>query len=145
MRGAHGVKGLVRISVFADDLSLFDTLTDYTITLKNKHKGDVWLCHVDGITNKEDADALKGRQLFCDREKLPEPSADEVYFADLIGKSCADEDGNTIGIVTDVVNYGAGNLFDIKPPSGQNFFISYDDKTVLKIDNKITISMPEVI
>ena len=145
IRGAHGVKGLARVAVFADDISLFDTLTDYKITLKNKHKGDVWLAHIDGVNNKEDADALKATKLYCARDELTETSDDEIYFADLIGKACVDEDGKTIGTIESVDNFGAGDLFDIKPPNGQNFFISYDDQTVLKIEDKVIIRLPEMI
>lgn len=145
MRGAHGVKGLARVAVFVSDTSLFDTLTDYKIQLKNKHKHDVWLAHIDGINNKEEADALKGIKLYCDRTELSTPSDDEIYFADLVGKTCVDEDGETIGTILSVENYGAGNLFDIKPPQGQNFFISYDDETILKIEDKVLVRLPGII
>ena len=145
IRGAHGVKGLARIAVFANDLSLFDTLKNYKITLKNKHKNDVWLAHIDGITNKEDADALKGTKLYCDRSALAEPSEDEIYFDDLIDMECVTEDGEFVGTVVAVENFGAGDLLDIKPATGGNFYLSYDDKTILKIDDKITVSIPEMI
>ena len=145
IRGAHGVKGLARVAVFVSDTSLFDTLTNYKIQLKNKHKHDVWLAYIDGINNKEDADALKGIKLYCDRTELSAPSDDEIYFADLVGKICVDEDGKTIGTIESVDNFGAGDLFDIKPPSGQNFFISYDEQTVLKIEDMVTVRLPEVI
>tara|TARA_B100001750_G_scaffold246485_1_gene268981 strand:- start:1503 stop:1910 length:408 start_codon:yes stop_codon:yes gene_type:complete len=135
----------VRIRVYAQDLSLFDTLENYRITLKNKHKGDTWLAFIEGITNKEDADALRGTKLYCDRDAMPDPDDDEIYLNDLIGMECVDEQGIHIGVVEAIENFGAGNLLDIKPPSGQNFYLSYDDKTVLRIDDKITVSIPEVI
>lgn len=145
IRGAHGVKGLARVAVFANDLSLFDKLKDFKITLKNKHKHDVWLAHIDGITNKEEADALKGIKLYCDRADLAETADDEIYFDDLIDMECVTQDGELVGVVMAVENFGAGDLLDIKPPTGANFYLSYDDKTVLKIENKITVKLPEVI
>ena len=141
IRGAHGVKGLVRVAVYADDLSLFDEM----ITLKNKHKGDVWLAQIQGVNNKEDADALKGTKIYCDRKDLSEPNADEIYHADLIGMECVTEDGEFIGTVQSVENFGAGDIFDIKPPKGESFYLSYDENTVIKIDNKITVRLPEII
>jgi 16S rRNA processing protein RimM len=145
IRGAHGVKGLVRVAVFADDISLFDTLTDFKITLKNKHKGDVWLSDIDGVSNKEEADALKGIKLYCDRQALSETNDDEIYHADLIGRTCVDEGDNIIGTVISVDNFGAGDLLNIKPPKGEDFFLSYDDQTVLNIGAKILVSLPEII
>jgi|GEM_PF-709211 len=145
IRGAHGVKGLVRVAVYADDLSLFNTLENFKITLKNKHKGDVWLSHIEGITNKEGADALKGTDLYCDRSDLNELTENEIYFDDLIGRTCIDENGKVIGAVASIDNFGAGDLMDIKPPTGHNFFLSYDDDTILKIEDKITVRLPKVI
>jgi len=145
IKGAHGVKGLVRLSVYADNLSLFETLKNPSISIKNKHKGDLWLAAIEGVQDKDAADALKGTKLYCDRSALPDLSDDEIYFADLIGMECIDEKGEIIGVVEAVENFGAGDLLDIKPPKGHNFYLSYDDKTVLKIDDKITVSMPEVI
>jgi 16S rRNA processing protein RimM len=145
IRGAHGVKGLVRLAVFAEDLSLFDTLTNFKITLKNKHKGDVWLSNIDGVFDKDAADALKGTKLYVDRTALAPPTDDEIYFNDMIGMECVTENGTAIGTVTSIDNFGAGDLLDIKPPNGQNFFLSYDDKTILKIDTKITVNVPEIV
>lgn len=134
----------MRIRVFAEDITLFNTLKSYSITLKNKHKGDTWLASIEGINNKEDADALKATKLYCDRSAMPAPQDDEVYLSDLIGMECIDENDQLVGIVTAVENFGAGDLLDIKPPSGQNFFLSYDDHTVLNIADKITVSIPEM-
>ena len=145
LKGAHGVKGLVRIAVYAEDISLFDFVADYRIKLKNKHKNNIWLAHVEGITDKDAADALKGSKLYISRDQMPEPEADEVYLFDLIGMECVDEEGNIIGKVIKVDNFGAGDLLDIAPPSGPSFYLSYDEKTVLEIGDKITILWPDVV
>ena len=135
----------MRIAVYAENISLFDTLDSYKITLKNKHKGNLWLAHIDGIQDKEAADALSGTQLYCAREDLPELAADEIYFADMIDMECINEDGQTIGTVIAVENYGAGDVIEIKPPSGQSFYLSYTDQTILEISDKITVSLPEIV
>ena len=146
IRGAHGVKGLVRIAVFAEDVSLFNTLDNLKITLKNKHKGEIWLAHVDGINDKDAADALRGTQLYCDRSALPPPSEDEIYFADMVGMECIDENGTNIGTVLSVENFGAGDLLDIKPTNGgQSFFLSFTEQNIVKIDDKITVKLPEMM
>jgi len=145
IRGAHGVRGLARIAVHAEDTSLFSTLTDYKITLKNKHKHDVWLAHIDGITNKEDADALKGIKLYCSRDDLTDINDDEIYHADLIGMKCVDENGKDIGIILSVDNFGAGDLLNIKPTTGDQFYLSYDGDTVLKVDKEIIVRIPDIV
>jgi 16S rRNA processing protein RimM len=145
IKGAHGVKGLVRIRVFVEDTSLFKNLKSYIIHMKNRHKGDTWLGHIVGVSNKEDADALKGTKLYIERDQMPEPDADEIYLTDLIGKLCVSENGDEVGIVTAVENFGAGDLLDIKPTQGQNFYLSYDENTVLDVEHKITVRIPEIV
>ena len=66
IKGAHGVKGLVRIKVYVENTDLFNTLTNPAVTLQNRHKGDLWLADVKGVTEKNGADALRGTQLYCD-------------------------------------------------------------------------------
>jgi ribosomal 30S subunit maturation factor RimM len=55
------------------------------------------------------------------------------------------ENGEVIGVVEAVENFGAGDLLDIKPPQGQNFFLSYDDNTVLSVEDRVRVRIPEVI
>lgn len=145
IRGAHGVKGLVRIAVLAENIALFDTVTSHTITPKNRHKGNLWLAHIEGINDKDAADALKGTELYCAREDLPEIDDDEIYFTDMVGMECVDENNKLVGTIIAVDNFGAGDVIEIKPPSGQSFYLSYTEQTVLSIDDKITVSLPEIV
>lgn len=143
--GVHGVKGLVKIRVCVDNPDLFATVQNPKITLKNKHKGDIWLAAIEGITDRNQAEAMKGHKIFCDRAALPDLEADEIYFTDLVGMGCVDEDGQLIGEVIAFHNFGAGDILEIKPAKGSSFYLSYDDQTVLAIEDQIVIRLPEVI
>ena len=103
------------------------------------------MASVEGVNDKDAADALNGTQLFCDRANLPDINEDEIYFVDLIGMECLDEAGQSVGKVIAVENFGAGDLLEIKPSSGQSFYLSYTTDTVLKIDDKITVALPEIL
>lgn len=105
----------------------------------------MWLASVGGVTDKDAADTLKGTKLYIPREDMPQPNEGEIYLSDLIGMECVNEQGDFVGTVISVDNFGAGDLLDIKPKQGHSFYLSYDDKTVLKIEDKITVSMPEII
>ena len=53
------------------------------------------------------------------RERLPATEADdEFYHADLIGLAVVDADGNALGSVAAVHNFGAGDLIEVKPAQG---------------------------
>ncbi len=146
----HGVKGLVKVRIHAENLDLFSAplFTDeqsaktIKIKLKNAMK-DHWLAEVDGYSDRTKAEALRGTKLYIDRNALPEADDDEHYYIDLIGLECVDENGTLIGTVIDVTNFGASDLLDIKPPSGPSFYLHYTDETVLNIADKITVHIPE--
>ena len=65
---------------------------------------------------KEQADALKGVQLFADRDRLPSLPDDEFYHADLIGLVAQDTGGAELGRVLAVHNHGAGDMLEISAP-----------------------------
>ena len=134
------------MAVYAENTALFEKEIQYSIHLKSKHKGDIWLAEIEGVNDKDQADALKGTALYCTRADLPEPADDEFYFYDLIGRACVDKDNNPIGKVIAVENFGASDLLEIQPDGASSFYLSYSDDTVLDIqDNQITVSIPEMI
>ena len=143
---AHGVRGLIKCQVYAEDETLIRHARHPKITLKNRHKNDVWLAEAEGVSSKEQADALKGHLVTINRSILPE--SDDIYYADLIGCDTQDEDGNPTGAVIDVQNFGAGDILEIKPKGGESFYLSYTDDTVPDVDmdaRVLTIRLPEVI
>lgn len=148
---AHGIKGLVKLHIFVEDPQLAngDLFTSasgdntLTITLKNataKH----WLAEIGGITDRTEAEKLRGTELYIDKSKLPAPDEDEFYFSDLIGLSALDEDNKEIGKVIATENFGAGDLLEIQPTGAESFYLPITDETVLDItDDKIIVNIPE--
>ncbi len=153
---AHGIKGFVKVRAFVDDEALLEGADVFTaesgdekinLTLKSQMKGD-WLAEVKGVADRNAAEALRGTKLYIDRDALPDAGDDEYYIEDLKGLRVIDAAGKDIGIVTDVVNYGAGDLIDIKPPGGDNFYLPFTDDTVLGVDfegGTLTAELPEII
>jgi len=151
---SHGVRGLVKLRVFADDETLLngDIFTaetgdhTLTITLKNAMK-DHWLAEVKGITEKNGADSLRGTKLYIDRAALP-PSDDGFYIEDLKGLRVIDSDGDTLGIIADIVNYGASDILEVKSENGPALLLPFTDDVILAIDIEqgvIIAQLPEVM
>lgn len=151
--GTHGVKGLVKIFPYCEDISLLNgtLFTDESgsdtldITLKNP-VGKYILAEIKGVDNKEDAQALK-YSLFVPREILPEiDDEDAFYIEDLKGLNVLNIENETIGKVIAVQNFGAGDLLEIKPKSGQSYFIPFQDEYIIQInldENSITLENTE--
>ena len=66
----------------------------------------------------EDAEKLRGRQLFIDRAQAGKLAEGEVFLSDLIGCEAVDEQGNTLGTLTDVLQHGAVDVYVFKTSKG---------------------------
>lgn len=151
---AHGVRGLVKVRCYGDDpqsleqygpLYTSETGTD-TQTLTLKHQaGGIWVAEVEGITDRNDAEKLRGTKLWLDRDRLPEIEG-AFYHDDLVGLKAVDSSGVAVGIVKGVDNFGASDLLDIKPEGKNSFYLPFVDLYVLEIDledGTMTVDIPE--
>ena len=104
---------------------------------------------LSGVRSKEDADALKGVQLFVPRDRLPQLPDDEFYHADLIGLSVHDTGGALLGTVRAVLNHGATDLLEIaRPGSSQTALLPFTQAAVPTVDltaGRIVADPPEGI
>lgn len=143
---AHGIKGLVKLFPYGDDFKLLegtlftgeDTDKTINITLKNP-LGKFILAEIEGCNDRDQADAIKGTELWVYRETLPELEEGEFYIEDMIGLEARDDKGMLVGTIIAVENYGAGDLLEIKPASGQSFLLPFNNDTVLEIGDTVTI------
>lgn len=150
---AHGIKGQVKLRVFADDETLVEraAIRDakgkvYNIKITGAVK-DAFIASIEGITDRNEAELLRGLKFYIDRADLPETTEDEYYVEDLKGLRAINESGVDIGTVLNVVNYGASDLLDIKPASGgESFYVPLTDDTLIDVDydaKTITLEIPE--
>jgi len=142
--GAHGVRGIVRVKPFTEDpdgVAAYGPVETkegrrFKIEALNLLK-DTVLCRLDGIADRDQAEALKGTELFVSREMLPELDTDDEgwYIADLIGLKVRDQAGAEIGEVLAVENFGAGDLLEIRlRTGGESHFLSFTDANVPIVD-----------
>ncbi len=69
-----------------------------------------------GVADRDAAEKLTNIKLYVSRDKLPPIEDDETFYhADLVGLAAVTPDGAALGTVTAVLNFGAGDLVEIKP------------------------------
>lgn len=138
----HGVRGEIRIKTFTGDplaIADYGPLTDskgrsFEITDVRPAK-EVVVARLKGVSTREAAEALNGVELFVARDKLPESEdEDEFLQADLIGCSVIGPDGATLGTVSAVENYGAGDLLDIETPDRRSVLMPFTKAFAPRID-----------
>ena len=143
--GAHGVRGEVKIKSFtaaAADVAAYGPVTDEAgerrlkLKVTGQAKGVV-VARIDGVADRNAAEALKGVELFVERARLPAPDdPEEYYLADLIGLGAFDAKGAKLGEIVSVDNYGAGDLLLVVPESGDGFVVPFAKAFVPVVDVK---------
>lgn len=139
----HGVRGEVRLKSYtsdprtiADHPALWSQNGGRTFKIVNARllKDDMLVVRFDGIADREAAQSLTNLSLFVDRATLPPAEEDEFYHADLIGLRAADEQGEAIGVVVAMQNFGAGDLIEVAPPQGETFYVPFTRTFVPHVD-----------
>ncbi len=142
LAGAFGVRGEVRLKSFCAepaDLAGYVPLTTpdgrifREVRITGQTQGSL-TARIDGISSKEEADALRGTPLLAERARLPALPEDEFYHADLIGLPVQDPGGQPIGTVRAVLNHGAGDILEVARPGGATVLIPFTLAAVPLVD-----------
>lgn len=157
---AHGIKGEVTIKLFGYDpeaLLNYGPLTDksgqktFTIQKLRPGKKELLVGRIKEITDRNQAEAVKGTELYIERSKLPEPDEDEdeFYYRDLVGLTVKTNDEELYGKVIAVENFGAGDIIEIMPQNSQkSVYFSFTKEIVPVVSIKegyITLNPPAEI
>ncbi len=92
------------------------------------------IARLEGVTDRNGAEALKGLRLYVGRDKLPKPKRGEWYLADLVGLRAERVDGTAMGTVKSVQNYGAGDIVEVETAPGQTMFVPFTKRVVPVVD-----------
>jgi len=128
--GAHGVGGEVRLKLFAQNVDSVKRhkqllVGDRLLTLKSIRGGGQPVARFAEIADRNAAEALRGQLLTIPRSALPPLEEGEYYHSDLIGMPCVDSDGQPLGTVVAVENFGAGDLLEIEKPDGKRGLVPF--------------------
>jgi 16S rRNA processing protein RimM len=153
--GAFGVKGEIRITTFtADPLALVDYKTllredgtpGLTLTGGRVAKGGV-VARTKEIETREQAEAARGLRLYIPRDLLPEPQdEDEYYVTDLVGLHVVSVEGEPLGRVKSVHDFGAGDLLEVEPSQGPSWWLPFTREAVPEVsiaDRRVVAVKPE--
>ena len=143
--GAHGIKGELRLKLFADSVASLKAHNTVYVggevrqvrELRDANKTAI--ARIDGVSDRTAAEALRGRLIEVDRDALPALKEGEYYHADLVGLPCVDEAGNALGTVAGTENFGAGDLIEVLLPNGKRSLIPFREPIAVLGDEQITL------
>lgn len=121
---AHGIKGNIIIKSYTDpvenilDLKLFnDKNVNFPIKkIRSTPKGII--CRYTQCQDRNQAETLIGTKLYCLRDDLPKTNEEEFYFEDLKNLLVLAPSGKKIGVISEVFNFGAGDLIEVEFSNG---------------------------
>ncbi|OYY72300.1 ribosome maturation factor RimM [Sphingomonas sp. 28-63-12] len=122
--GAHGVTGEVRLKVFTDDLGQYKKFNDGALTVKSvRHGSNGAIARIAEVNDRNAAEAMRGTELTVPRADLPPLGEGEYYHTDLIGLSALSTEGEVLGHVVGIDNFGAGDVLEIERPDKKRFMV----------------------
>ena len=149
-----GIKGMVKVKPFTDDINRFDRLE--IIYIKNKkgkkeykiqevkyHKQMVML-KLEGIENPEEAETLRGSYLLIDRDKEEPLEEGTYYIVDLLGLEVFSDEGELLGKVDDIFNTGSNDIYVVKDELGKQILLPGTSEVIKDVDleqGKITVHL----
>ena len=132
--GAHGIKGAVRARYFTDTPDYYlkkklfflekeGILSALNIISINKSK-NCWIILFDEIHSRNDAEAIKGCRLLLPDNHLRPLEANEFFLHNIIGCRVEDQKGRILGKITDIMETGANNVYEVS--NGSSVFLVPD-------------------
>lgn len=139
----HGVRGEVKIYATTDDIRRFKKLKECFIdTGKEKIPVEVESCKFfkempilkfRSMDQMGDVEGFKGKDLLVSREHAVKLKKNEFFIVDLVGLSVESDEGMPVGILTDVLQNGANDVFVVKTEAGDEVLIPYIEQCVPEI------------
>lgn len=140
----HGVRGEVKVYPTTDDVRRFKRLKEVIL---DTGKGEVSL-EIEGVKffkqfailkfkgydSPEDVGILRRKSLYVSRENAVRLGRDEYFIADLMGLRVRNEDGEEIGILREVLETGANDVYIIDLNDGRELLLPAIKECVLRVD-----------
>ena len=136
---AQGINGDVKAEIFSDDPEAFcergyayidkEGSMNKTAFETLRLEPPFAYLHIEGCDTRNDAERISGMYMYMDKHELPNPGEGEYYIFALIGLEVADTSGRKMGVLKDVLQHGAADVYVVK---GEKSFMFPALKRVIK-------------
>ena len=150
-----GIKGMVKVVPYTDDITRFDNLkkvyiesnkTKKQYEIEVKYHKNMVLIKFKGIDKVEEAETLRNASLKVERKDAAPLEEGSYYIADLIGMEVYTEDGIILGVLQDIYNTGSNDIYVVRNELGKQILLPAIKEVIKNIsleDNKITVHLLE--
>ena len=123
--GTHGVRGMVRVHLYAGDDSALQALDTCILRHRDGRQQTLALARLQGHGKKtllslkgyatiSEVESLVGGELLVRRDQLPETDDGEYYWADLVGLRVVTEQGAVLGTLEEIIETGSNDVYVVR-------------------------------
>lgn len=139
-----GIKGMLKVNSFTDDISKFEKLTTILVEKNGKlekmqieevkYSKNQVLLKIKGINTVEEAEKYRGCYLKIARKDAKELPEGTYYIADLIGLEVYTDEQILLGKLTDIYNSGANDIYVVKNELGKQILLPAIKEVIKQVD-----------
>ncbi|MBR5329461.1 MAG: 16S rRNA processing protein RimM [Firmicutes bacterium] len=142
---AHGIKGEVKVKSLSDNprryrrgSSIFiEKEGEYAlITSVREADNDILIVKFKGVDDRTYAEKLRGSLLQVEEDQVPPLPEGEYYSFQLLGMEVFEDNGNRLGVLSDFVDSGANNVYQIDCENGDYLLLPAIDPVICSVDVK---------
>lgn len=140
----HGVRGEVKVFPTTDDAARFKKLKEVLLDTGNELKPmeitqvkffkNMVILKFKGFDSINDVEIYKGKDLLVTRDKAVKLGPDENFIVDLIGLTVDTDEGEYLGILTNVIQTGANDVYEVTMDSGKKVLLPAIKQCILDVD-----------
>ena len=141
--GTHGLRGEVKVFPTTDEPARFLDLEkvildtgreERTLTIRSvKFFKKFVILGFKGMDRIDDVEKLKGAELLINREDAIPLEEGEYFIPDLLGLRVVTDDGRELGVIKDVIETGANNVYDVQNEDGARILIPAIPQCILDV------------
>ena len=128
-----GIKGMVKVNPFTDNIKRFDKLKKVYIG-SNKEKKEIEIEEVKyhknmvlikfkGINNPDEANLLRNKYLYVDRDDEEPLEEGTYYIVDMLGLAVYTDENELLGTLDDIYNTGSNDIYVVKNELGKQILL----------------------
>ncbi len=140
----HGVRGEVKVFPTTDDMNRFKKLKTVILDTGKEHKTlniesvkffkNMVILKFKGFDNINDVEMWRQKDLLITRDQAVKLSPDENFIVDLIGLTVMTDEGEKLGVMKDVLQTGANDVYIVKMADGKEVLLPAIKDRILNVD-----------
>ncbi len=140
----NGLKGVLKIKPFTDDIKEFEDFESIYVQRKNeliefkieevRYVKNMVLLKLQGIDDIDEAEKYRNLYIKVNRNVMPNLPEDSYYIVDLLECEVYTEEGELLGKVDDVFNTGSNDVYVVKDELGKQILLPAIGEVIKNVD-----------